>query len=103
MQLIAPDYATRFDLLSVSACFLDLKGVGDEPRQATGFLWRRGDKVFLLTNWHVVTGVNMMDGNKIGMGWVPDRIELGYFDRLIAGNPVAPADAQIRSADVQKV
>jgi hypothetical protein len=35
MQMVLPDYATRFDTLSLSACFLDLKGVGETPRQAT--------------------------------------------------------------------
>ncbi|QOZ36475.1 hypothetical protein XH92_36815 [Bradyrhizobium sp. CCBAU 53421] len=74
-----PDYATRFDSLSLSACFLDLKGVGDMPRQATGFFWRRSEKVFLITNWHVVTGLNMMDGTAIGNHWVPERIVLRYF------------------------
>jgi hypothetical protein len=60
MQMVLPDYATRFDSLSLSACFLDLKGVGDLPRRATGFFWRLSEKVFLITNWHVVTGLNMM-------------------------------------------
>lgn len=103
MQLAAPDYATRFDSLSLSACFLDLKGVGTEPRQATGFFWRRNGKIFLLTNWHVVTGLNMMDGMKIGGGWAPDRIELHYFERMISDKPAAAAEAQIRSGAVRKV
>jgi hypothetical protein len=79
MQMVLPDYATRFDSLSLSACFLDLKGVGDMPRQATGFFWRRAEKIFLVTNWHVVTGLNMMDGKAIGNHWVPERIGLRYF------------------------
>ncbi|WP_194456413.1 hypothetical protein [Bradyrhizobium sp. CCBAU 53421] len=58
---------------------MDLKGVGDMPRQATGFFWRRSEKVFLITNWHVVTGLNMMDGTAIGNHWVPERIVLRYF------------------------
>jgi hypothetical protein len=81
MQMVLPDYATRFDSLSLSACFLDLKGVGDLPRQATGFFWRLSEKVFLITNWHVVTGLNMMDGKAIGNHWVPERIILRYFTK----------------------
>src|SRR5258705_3917366 len=81
MQMVLPDYATRFDTLSLSACFLDLKGVGDLPRQATGFFWRLSEKVFLITNWHVVTGLNMMDGKAIGNHWVPERIVLRYFTK----------------------
>jgi hypothetical protein len=81
MQMVLPDYATRFDSLSLSACFLDLKGVGDLPRQATGFFWRLSEKVFLITNWHVVTGLNMMDGKSIGNRWVPESIGLRYFTK----------------------
>src|SRR6185437_6740288 len=76
MRMTLPDYVTRFDSLSLSACFLDLKGVGDLPRQATGFFWRCSQKAFLITNWHVVTGLNMMDGSTIGNHWVPEHIVL---------------------------
>jgi hypothetical protein len=79
MQMVLPDYATRFDSLSLSACFLDLKGVGETPRQATGFFWRRSEKVYLITNWHVVTGLNIMDGKTISNDWIPERIVLRYF------------------------
>jgi hypothetical protein len=81
MQMVLPDYATRFDALSLSACFLDLKGVGDVPRQATGFFWRLSEKVFLITNWHVVTGLDMMNGKPIGNHWVPERIILRHFTK----------------------
>jgi hypothetical protein len=84
MEMVLPDYATRFDSLSLSACFLDLKGVGDMPRQATGFFWRHSDRVFLITNWHVVTGLNMMDGTAIGNHWVPEHIVLRYFSKTTA-------------------
>ncbi|WOH66166.1 trypsin-like peptidase domain-containing protein [Bradyrhizobium sp. BWA-3-5] len=97
MHLSLPDYATRFDILSLAACFLKLKGVGNEPRQATGFFWRMGSKVFLITNWHVVTGINMMDGKPIGNGWVPERIELSYFERQVENNPSIPSAPRTRT------
>lgn len=37
--------------------------------------------MFLITNWHVVTGLNMMDGKAIGNHWVPERIVLRYFTK----------------------
>lgn len=101
MQMAMPDYATKLDVLSLSACFLDLKGVGDEARQATGFFWRLGAKVFLITNWHVVTGMNMMDGTKIGLGWVPERLDVRYFERPLAANPSDPS--AIREASIPKI
>jgi hypothetical protein len=36
---------------------------------------------FLITNWHVVTGLNMMDGKTIGNHWVPERIVLRHFTK----------------------
>lgn len=91
MQMVLPDYATRFDSLSLSACFIDLKGVGETPRQATGFFWRHSGKVFLITNWHVVTGRNMMDGRVIGQGWAPERLTLQYFTKAVLAYPTATA------------
>src|SRR5438876_514757 len=79
MQLVLPDYATRFEALSLAVCFLDLKGVGDVPRQATGFFWRHGSKVFLITNWHVVTSVNMTTGQPLANGWCPAKLLVQFF------------------------
>lgn len=36
MDLTLPNYGTKFDWLSLSACYLELQGLG-EPRHATGF------------------------------------------------------------------
>lgn len=87
MQITLPDYATRFDSLSLSVCFLDLKGVGDTPRQATGFFWRRGEKVFLVTNWHNVTGINIIDGKPMSNGWCPDSLGMQYFTKPVVVDP----------------
>lgn len=87
MQMVMPDYATRFDSLSLSACFLALKGVGDNPRHATGFFWRHANEVFLITNWHVVTGINMMSGTPVANGWCPNKINLQYFTKAGSAHP----------------
>jgi hypothetical protein len=89
MQMVLPDYATRVDALSLSCCFLGLKGIGDTPRQATGFFWRSSGDIYLLTNWHVVTGVNMLDG-KSRDGWVPERLEVQYFTKPVASAAKQP-------------
>lgn len=81
MQITLPDYATRFEALTFSVCFLDLKGVGDTPRQATGYFWRRADNVFLVTNWHNVTGINIIDGKAMANGWCPERFGMQYFKK----------------------
>ncbi len=79
MRMILPDYATRFEGLSHTVCFLDLKGVGDEPRQATGFFWRRDHEIFLITNWHVVTSINTTTGVPLAKGWCPERLLVEFF------------------------
>jgi len=33
---------------------------------ASGFFWRKNDQVFLITNWHNVTGINPLTGENIG-------------------------------------
>jgi hypothetical protein len=72
----------------MSACFLTLQGVGSEPRHATGFFWRKGEKIFLVTNWHVVTGINIFNGNQMAGGWCPATLAIEYFSR-----PPKTADA----------
>lgn len=78
MNINLPDYDTKFDSLSLHACYLELHGLG-EPRQASGFFWRRGEKVYLMTNWHVVTGTNPLDGKS--KGWCPEKLQVEYFPR----------------------
>jgi len=94
MQLILPDYATRFDMLSLSVCFLDLKGAGTTPRQATGFLWRHINKIFLITNWHNVTGKNIIDGTSMANGWCPETIEMQHFTKPASTSATQPAAIQ---------
>jgi hypothetical protein len=87
-EMKRPDYATAFDGQTFLVNFLDLRGVGTVPRQATGFFWRRVDKVFLVTNWHVVAGRNIFDGKNLdSQSWMPESILLRYFEKI--GEPDA--------------
>jgi hypothetical protein len=95
MRMTIPDYATLFDPLSLSACFLALQGVGDAPRHATGFFWRKSEKIFLITNWHVVTGINIINGHQMADGWCPARLAIEYFTRA----PVTPDDAGMKNME----
>ncbi len=36
------------------------------PAMATGFYWSKGDQLYLITNWHCITGFNANDGKPIG-------------------------------------
>jgi hypothetical protein len=103
MQMVLPDYATRFDSLSLSACLLDLKGVGDTPRQATGFLWRHVGKVFLITNWHVFTGINMISGEILAKGWCPEKFIIQYFTKQESAADMMGSNSNIFECPVAEI
>ncbi|HVB82922.1 MAG TPA: tyrosine-type recombinase/integrase [Candidatus Binataceae bacterium] len=50
------------DQYSVAAKPLETSFQGTPLAIGTGFIWRSGDQAFLITNWHVVTGVNPTTG-----------------------------------------
>ncbi len=94
----APDYATRFDPLSFSACFIQLFGVRDLEPHATGFFWRNGSRIFLVTNWHVVTGINIIDGKTMMNNWVPEKLSVEYFTKFGSKNSLG-----LMNIDVPKI
>jgi hypothetical protein len=70
-----PFAASKFDLLSMVATPVEMSFQGKEIAHGTGFLWRHDDKVYLITNWHNVTGVHPFDGSHLNKGaCVPDSI-----------------------------
>lgn len=44
---------------------------------ASGFFWRANDRIFLVTNRHVISGVNAFTGSI--MGFTPNFVKLGVF------------------------
>jgi hypothetical protein len=63
--------------------------------QASGFLWRHDGQIFLVSNWHVLSGRNPLTGQPLDTrnGACPNRIELGLNLRGSDGAP-QPAMAQ---------
>jgi hypothetical protein len=48
---------------------------------ATGFLWKEGEKSFLITNWHNLTGINPETGKCLSSrGSRPTSVEVAWFD-----------------------
>jgi hypothetical protein len=91
MDMNSPGYATRFDKLSLSSCYIDLKGVGTTKRHATGFFWRHGQNIYLVTNWHVVTGKNIFTGQFMKHGWCADSIVIHFVVEEVPTLPITPA------------
>lgn len=62
---------------------------------ATGFFYKRGDVPYLITNWHVVTGVDPTTMTPVGGGALPEVLTFYYKQTVDAlGKPIAaPAPA----------
>jgi hypothetical protein len=45
---------------------------------ATSFVYRRRDRDYLITNWHVVTGRNAITGDSLCLGARPDRLRAQF-------------------------
>src|SRR5882762_5082924 len=58
VSVIQPDPVS----LTTHHVHLGRKDTGAIISSATGFIYRRGDQHFLITNWHVVTGTNAQTG-----------------------------------------
>jgi hypothetical protein len=89
MEMRSPGYATKFDQLSF--CYIDLKGVGTTKRHATGFFWRHGQTVYLVTNWHVVTGKDIFTGKFMKHGWCPSSLLVHFVTHERPTLPITPA------------
>lgn len=51
---------------------------GEELSKATGFFYRHSERSFLITNYHVVSGINPITGKILeSNGRVPDTLILG--------------------------
>ena len=53
---------TRIDPYSLTTVPIEQHANGKLLGSATAFVWRRAEKHYLITNWHVVTGKNATDG-----------------------------------------
>src|SRR5258708_173455 len=90
MEMNSPGYATKFDQLSLSSCYIDLKGVGEAKRHATGFFWRNGQNIYLVTNWHVMTGKNIFTGKFMNHGWCADSLVVHFVTDEVPTLPITP-------------
>ena len=62
--------------LSLTTAKLDLLRETTSGGSATGFFYAYGDLSILITNWHVVTGVNPVTQRALDekTGFLPDRL-----------------------------
>jgi Trypsin-like peptidase domain len=72
---------TKLDPYSLTIVPIEQYANGNLLGSATGFVWKRGDKHYLITNWHVVTGKNTQSG-EIMLPVRPEKLRV-YFNTRI--------------------
>jgi hypothetical protein len=77
----------QIDPLSMMSCRIELKCNGNILGPATGALWTRNNKTYLISNWHVFSGRNTYSGQPIfGNGRaVPDIISVRVAMETFSG------------------
>ena len=73
----------EIDEYTRAAIPLQMRFDDTELSNATGFIWRRNGRSYLITNWHNLTGINpktgahiLTDGRK---SQIQIRVQLGHF------------------------
>jgi hypothetical protein len=70
--------------LSTQSIFLELTADGKDLGSATGFIVMHGEKPYLITNWHVVTGKHP-DTHELINDYYPDEIVISHHARFRLG------------------
>lgn len=67
----------NFNILSIGCCCLELLSEdGTAFGTASGFLWRHAGRLYLITNWHVVSGLHAFNGQHLQNGRVPKSLRV---------------------------
>src|SRR5262245_54888767 len=89
---------TSIDAYSLTTIPLELRANDRSlERTATGFIWKRDEQHYLITNWHVVTGRNAETG-KLELEVRPDQLRT-LFNTKIGTFGKQQWDINIRDAD----
>lgn len=96
---VSPKIVT-IDSYSQATSRLDLFCNGIEIGTATGFFWKHGDRLFLVSNWHVFSGRKPSSGQPINKdGAVPDLITATFRSKDIAGNMWGTIEISVNNQD----
>ena len=68
------------DPLSFSSLYLETLFSGNQLGIATGFIWKHEDSNYVVTNWHVVSGINPYTGQPINKyDILPDSLRVWLY------------------------
>jgi hypothetical protein len=88
---------TKIDPFSLTTLPLEQCANGKTLGTATGFIWKRRETHYLITNWHVVSGKNAQTEEQITK-IRPDKLR-AHFNTAIKNFGKKPCDIRIRDAD----
>ena len=88
---------TKIDPYSLTTVPLEQFANGNSFGSATGFVWRRRDQHYLITNWHVVTGKDARTGEQKTPAR-PDTLR-AYFNTPVMNFGKEARDIAIRDSD----
>lgn len=73
------DREVRIDQLSLTSLYLKLQVNGNLLSTATGFVVDHQGKLFLITNWHVLSGRNPETDKPLSStGGIPDEVRIAH-------------------------
>lgn len=76
MKIVNPN-PLSFVTIPVS---LHLKETGKQLHSGTAFIYKYSEKFYLITNWHIVTGLSPKDKTPISAhGGIPDEMHLSFM------------------------
>jgi hypothetical protein len=92
---------TKIDPFSLTTVPLQQYANGMKIGDATGFVWRRHDRNYLITNWHVVTGRHAVTG-ELKLVIRPEMLR-AYFNTKVMDFGKISHDIQLRDADCNPI
>src|SRR5271170_2109269 len=88
---------TKIDRFSLATVPVEQYSNGKLLGSATACVWKRGDKHYLVTNWHVVTGKDATNGN-LGLPVRPEILR-AYFNPRVPDCWKVQRDISLRDDD----
>ncbi|MEX5515704.1 serine protease [Pseudophaeobacter sp. 1A09344] len=81
----------KLSAASLASIKLDLAFQSKQLSSASGFFWKYGERLFLVTNWHVMSGRNALDNKCLDPNLaLPDRLSAGVIQsaggKLVTGS-----------------
>lgn len=78
---------TSIDEYSTTTCPIEMFFGDTNLSLGTAFSWQVGDQHYLITNWHNLTGINPINGQRISKyGAEPNRIKIWYHANTKRGD-----------------